>query len=89
MMRFFALKYELAYAFILPPGVPDLRANALRAAFDATMKDPEYLEAADRLALPRNSLTSHEVTEVIQRIAATPEPVVAHARDILDTMNKK
>ena len=84
MLRFFALKYELAYAFILPPGVPADRVEALRKAFDETMQDPAYLEMATRLALPRNSLTSGEVVAIIEKIRNTPEPVVARMLGILD-----
>ena len=87
MLRFFALKYELAYGFIAPPGVPDERAQALKRAFDDTMRDPLYLEAAAKLALPRNAMTSAEVDATIARINETPEPVVARMRTILDTLN--
>jgi tripartite-type tricarboxylate transporter receptor subunit TctC len=85
MLRFFALKYELAYAFILPPGVPQERVEALKTAFDETMRDPAYLEMAGKLSLPRNALTSREVTAVIERIRTTPEPVVARMLQILDS----
>jgi len=85
MLRFFALKYELAYAFILPPGVPQERVEALKTAFDETMRDPAYLEMAAKLSLPRNALTSREVTAVIERIRTTPEPVVARMLQILDS----
>ena len=84
MLRFFALKYELAYAFILPPEVPKDRVAALQKAFDDTMRDAAYLAMAEKLALPRNSLTSREVTAVIERIRATPEPVVVRLLQILD-----
>ncbi len=84
MLRFFALKYELAYALILPPGVPKDRVAALQKAFDETMRDPAWLDMAARLSLPRNSLTSREVNAIIERIGATPEPVVARLLQILD-----
>jgi tripartite-type tricarboxylate transporter receptor subunit TctC len=89
MLRFFALKYELAYSFILPPGVPKERIQALQKAFDDTMQDPDYLAASNRLALPHNSLKSAEVSAIIRKIETTPEPIVAHMRAILDTMNRK
>ncbi|HWG05150.1 MAG TPA: tripartite tricarboxylate transporter substrate-binding protein, partial [Beijerinckiaceae bacterium] len=46
MLQFYSLKYNMAYTLIAPPGVPPDRLAALRAAFDATMKDPEYIAAA-------------------------------------------
>jgi tripartite-type tricarboxylate transporter receptor subunit TctC len=84
MLRFFALKYELAYAFILPPDTPKDRVAALQKAFDDTMQDPDYLAMAAKLSLPRNPLTSREVTAVIERIRTTPEPVVKRLEQILD-----
>ncbi len=89
MLRFFALKYELAYGFIIPPGVPADRVAALKHAFDETMRDPVYLDAAARLSLPRNAMTSTEVDDVIAKINSTPEPVVARMRAILDTLSQK
>ena len=89
MLRFFALKYELAYAFILPPGVPAERIAILQKAFDETMQDPDYLKAADLLALPRNAITSAQVTQIIRQISETPESTVSRLRTLLDTMNQK
>ena len=36
--------------FVAPPGMPKDRADALRKAFDDTMKDPEFLADAARIA---------------------------------------
>ena len=39
-------RQEMGWPFTAPPDLPKDRADALRAAFDATMKDPEYLAEA-------------------------------------------
>lgn len=36
----------MAKGMVAPPGIPPERAKALRAAFDALVRDPEFLEAA-------------------------------------------
>src|SRR6185295_8023605 len=42
---------EIGTAFFTSPGVPADRVTALRRAFDATMKDPEFLAEAKRSTL--------------------------------------
>ena len=46
---------EMARPFAAPPGIPADRKAALVAAFDATMKDPEYLADAARAQDRRQS----------------------------------
>ena len=46
---------EMARPFAAPPGIPADRKAALVAAFDATMKDPEYLADAEKLEDRRQS----------------------------------
>ena len=41
-------RLEYGRPFFVPPGVPADRVQALRRAFDATMKDPEFLADADQ-----------------------------------------
>src|SRR5262249_27658879 len=44
--RFLALPVSAARPLAAPPGVPDDRVEILRRAFDATMRDPEFLADA-------------------------------------------
>ena len=46
---------EMARPFAAPPGIPDDRKAALIAAFDATMKDPEFLAEAEEAEHRRQS----------------------------------
>ncbi len=82
-LGFYASKYDLAYTLITPPGVPAERVGALRLAFDATMRDPEYQAAATRLQIPLNALDGDAATTIIQSIQAAPEEVVDHMRDLM------
>lgn len=58
------------------PGIPPDRARALRAAFDAGMKDPEILEKAKTLKLDLEPASGAELEAIVKRILATPKPVV-------------
>ena len=44
-------RLEYGRPFFLPPNVPAERVEAMRRAFDATMKDPAYLAEAEKLKI--------------------------------------
>ena len=58
--------------FAGPPGIPSDRASALRRAFDATMKDPAFLDDAGKQKLEINALTGEQLTELISDLMKTP-----------------
>jgi tripartite-type tricarboxylate transporter receptor subunit TctC len=59
------------------PGIPPERLAALRQAFDATMKDPDFRDDARRNGLEaEGSITGAEVDEVLRDIYATPKTIV-------------
>jgi hypothetical protein len=69
--------------YIAPPGVPAEQANALRAAFDATMRDPQFLDYAAKTRIDINPLSGAKVQELVEKIYATPKSVVERAKEIL------
>ena len=66
--------------FAGPPGIPADRAEALRHAFDLTMKDPEFLEEAQKRGLEINPVSGHDLEQLIAELYQTPKDVVAQAR---------
>jgi hypothetical protein len=63
---------------VAPPGVPSERAAVLRQAFDATMLDRDFLEDAKRNGIEiEEPISGDEVTEILDRIYATPKDMVA------------
>jgi len=69
-------RLEFGRPFLLPPNVPADRVNAIRRAFDATMKDPEYLAEASKLKIEVDPLSGEQVAEVVARIYRTPADTV-------------
>jgi tripartite-type tricarboxylate transporter receptor subunit TctC len=65
--------------FTLPPGVPADRLAALRKAFDAMMKDEKFLADAKARNMDVNHLSGQEMTKIVERVLATPAPVVDRA----------
>jgi tripartite-type tricarboxylate transporter receptor subunit TctC len=62
--------------FVAPPDLPPERLKMLRDAFDATMKDPEFLAEAKRSKLDVEPHTGAQLEELIRRIYATPPAVI-------------
>jgi tripartite-type tricarboxylate transporter receptor subunit TctC len=73
-------RLEFGRPFFVPPGVPTERVEALRRAFDATMKDPAFLAEAEKLKLDIDPLTGEEVARLIAQIATTPPDVATRVR---------
>jgi hypothetical protein len=76
-------RQDMAYPFVAPPDVPAERVQALRQAFDATMKDPDFLTDASKQNLDIEPLTGAEIAALIGRVYATSPTVVARTRAVL------
>jgi tripartite-type tricarboxylate transporter receptor subunit TctC len=67
-----------------PPGVPDDRNAALRAAFSKTMKDPAFLADAKQAHVDINPVSAGEIDEFMEKAYRTPKTVVDRATQIMD-----
>ena len=76
-------RQDMAYPFVAPPDVPPERLAALRRAFDATMKDPEFLGDAARQNLEVEPVSGVEVGAIVRRAYDSPPEVIARARAVL------
>jgi tripartite-type tricarboxylate transporter receptor subunit TctC len=79
ILKLILTSQETARPFAAPPGVPADRAAALRAAFDATMKDPEFLAEAKKLNLDINPLSGTAITGLLTELYAMPKSVIEKA----------
>ena len=75
---------EFGRPYVMPPGVPAARLAALRAAFDATMKDPEFLADAERAQLPISPMSGLYMQKEVERLYTVPEKFVNEARQVLE-----
>jgi tripartite-type tricarboxylate transporter receptor subunit TctC len=76
-------RQQLAYAFAAPPDLPDDRTQALRAGFDRTMKDPEFLAEAEKMGIEVSAMPGSEVDRLMKDIYDTPADLVAEARRVI------
>jgi tripartite-type tricarboxylate transporter receptor subunit TctC len=73
-------RLEFGRPFFMPPNVPAERVAAIRRAFDATMKDKEYLAEANKLKLEIDPMSGEELAKTLEQIARTPADVVSRVR---------
>ena len=73
-------RLEFGRPFFMPPNVPAARVAAMRRAFDATMKDPEFLAEADKLKMEIDPMNGEELAKMLEEMAKTPAEVVARVR---------
>jgi tripartite-type tricarboxylate transporter receptor subunit TctC len=83
-LRLMLARLEYGRPFFLPPNVPPARLEALRRAFDATMKDPVYLAEADKLKIEVDPLSGEEVTALVEQVSRTPAETVARVRAAME-----
>jgi tripartite-type tricarboxylate transporter receptor subunit TctC len=69
--------------FVAPPDMPADRVRMLRDAFNATMKDPEFLEDARRNMLSVDPEDGEHLTALIKRVYATPRPIVEKIGELI------
>jgi hypothetical protein len=82
-LRLIVSRQSIARPFAAPPDVPAERIAALRTAFDAVMRDGEFLAEAKRLALEVRPASGHDVQALLGEIYAAPPAVVARASELI------
>lgn len=83
-LRLLSAPTTIGRPLFAPPDVPAERIKALRAAFDATMKDPAFIAEAERSKLDLQPVSGVELQRIVSEIVATPPKVVQRLKTVLD-----
>src|ERR1700722_13811784 len=70
--------------FFAPPDLPPDRAATLRSAFAATMRDPAFLEDAQRARLDVSLVTGEEVGALLKESHGAPKDVLDRVKQALN-----
>ena len=90
ILRLLSAPSAIGHPLFTSPGVPIERVNALRVAFEATMKDPEFLDEAKRIRLEVNPMSGKGLQGIVADILSAPQPVKDRlASIILDRRRQK
>jgi tripartite-type tricarboxylate transporter receptor subunit TctC len=83
IMEIVFAKFGMSRPFMAPPGLPAERLDALRRAFDATLRDPIVLAEAKKLGMEIKPVSGEDVAALVARMMNTPEALAQRARDVL------
>jgi tripartite-type tricarboxylate transporter receptor subunit TctC len=83
LLRLAFARQALGRPYLAPPGIPADRVEALRAAFDATMQDPEFLAEAAKADLEITPISGAAVEQLVRETYEAPPAVVARISEIL------
>jgi tripartite-type tricarboxylate transporter receptor subunit TctC len=75
---------EFGRPYIAPPDLPAPIAAVLRQSFDATMKDPAFLEEAHRRGLDIDPTPVDEIDALVQKLYATAPDTVRRVQEIFN-----
>jgi tripartite-type tricarboxylate transporter receptor subunit TctC len=84
VMQFLSSDTEISRAYVTTPDVPADRVNALRRAFDATMKDLAFLAEAAKSKMDIEPSTGEAAQKVAAAMVNAPADIRARAKAIFE-----
>jgi len=83
VIRVISLPTAIGYGHWLAPGVPKDRLAALRTAYAAVMKDPEFIKEAEKTRMDIRVQSGAEVEALVNQVIKTPKAVLDRTAQIL------
>ena len=83
LLRFVFSSTEFGRPYVFPPGVPADRVAAMRAAFKATLADPDLLQEAAKSKLDMALKPAEDVMALIEKLHETPPQTLDVVRKLL------
>ena len=84
LLEFMSADTAISRPLATNAGVPRERVEALRRAFDATMKDPEFLAEAEKANTDISPMTGEEAQKIAADIINASPEVIARARHLIE-----
>jgi tripartite-type tricarboxylate transporter receptor subunit TctC len=82
VIQLLSFPQEMGRPFLMPPGTPKEMVAAIREAFNATLKDPEFLAEAAKMSLEIDPLTGEDMQRILQNAYATPKALIEKAQEL-------
>ena len=74
---------DIGRPFVAPPDLPPERLKMLRDAFNATMKDPEFVADVKRNKFDLEPEDGEHLAALINKIYATPKPIIDRVSNLI------
>ncbi len=84
VIEFLFAPQEMGRPFFAPPEVPADRVAALRTAFAQTLKDPKFLEEAEKQGVEVQLVAGEAIQKLIEKIYASPPQVIERAKAVVE-----
>lgn len=81
--RFMSLSLAITRPVAAPPGVPAERVTLLRRAFDATMRDAEFLAEAAKLGSEIDPMSGEQVQAGVSQIMTMPRNIIDRTQSMI------
>jgi tripartite-type tricarboxylate transporter receptor subunit TctC len=75
---------QLGRPFATTPDIPADRLAALRDAFRATMKDPEFLKDAAQMGFEVDPVYGEPMQKIVEKVLSTPQHLAMRAKEFLE-----
>lgn len=75
---------SLGRPLLTTPDVPGERVKALRDAYTAVTKDPEFLDVAGKSRIDLQPIRGEVMQKVVEEVLSTPAPLLARAKKIME-----
>jgi tripartite-type tricarboxylate transporter receptor subunit TctC len=75
---------QLGRPFATTPDIPADRLAALRDAFRATMKDPEFLKDAAQMNFEVDPVYGEPMQKIVEKVLSTPQHLAMRAKEFLE-----
>jgi tripartite-type tricarboxylate transporter receptor subunit TctC len=82
LFRFFWLYTEIGRSIVAPPGLPAPRLAALRAGFDATVADPDFIADVKKSNLSLAAMDGAKLAALIRDAISLNGPLLAEAKRV-------
>ena len=79
IFQFLSSSMEMGRPLLAPPDVPADRVAALRQAFLATMKDPEFIKEADAVGMEITVKTGEDLAALVNAEMQIPQEIIEKA----------
>jgi tripartite-type tricarboxylate transporter receptor subunit TctC len=73
---------ELGRPFLMPPDTPKILVNAIRRAFDETLRDPLFLADAEKALLEIDPVSGEAMEQALKDAYATPKELIRRAGEL-------
>ena len=77
VINFMTSSSQMGQSYVAPPGVSAPILEALRKAFDATMKDPDFIAELKRGGSEFNPINGVELSSIVGRTISVPQQIIA------------